>query len=80
MDDYQKAYEDAMKKCSPEHAPWFVIPANNKWYRDAAVAGIVWKTLEEMNPQLPKVTVDLEEMRRLYEAAVALQVGENKPT
>ncbi len=57
MGDYQKAYEDVMRKCSPDHSPWFVIPADNKWYRDAAVAGIVCKTLEEMDPQLPKVSV-----------------------
>lgn len=77
--DYQKAYEDAMKKCSTDHSPWFVIPADNKWYRDAAVAGIVCKTLEEMDPQLPKVSVDLEEMRQLYESAVAAQNGGLKP-
>lgn len=67
--DYRKAYEDAIKKCSAPHAPWYVIPADNKWYRDAAVAGIVMKTLEKMNPQLPDVTVDLDEIRRLYAAA-----------
>lgn len=67
--DYRKAYEDAMKKCSSEHAPWYIIPADNKWYRDAAVAGILLQTLEKMNPQLPKVTVDLDEMRRLFDGA-----------
>jgi len=68
--DYQKAYEDVFRKCSVDHAPWYVIPADNKWYRDAAVAGIVTQTLEKMNPQMPKVTVDLEEMQRLYEEAL----------
>jgi PPK2 family polyphosphate:nucleotide phosphotransferase len=68
--DYRKAYEDAMKKCSADHAPWYIIPADNKWYRDAVVASIVMQTLEKMNPQLPKVEVDVEEIRKLYEAAV----------
>lgn len=68
--DYRKAYEDVLKKCSAEHAPWYVIPADNKWYRDAAVASIVMQTLEKMNPQLPDVAVDLDEIRRLYAAAV----------
>ncbi len=77
--DYQKAYEDVLKKCSPDHSPWFVIPADHKWYRDAAVAGIVWKTLEQMAPQLPKVSVDLAEMRRLYEAAAGRQTKDNGP-
>ncbi len=63
----------------PDHSPWFVIPADHKWYRDAAVAGIVWKTLEQMAPQLPKVSVDLAEMRRLYEAAAGRQTKDNGP-
>ncbi len=67
--DYRNAYQDAMKKCSSEHAPWYVIPADNNWYRDAVVAGIVMQTLEKMNPKLPPVAVDLDEIRRLYEAA-----------
>ena len=69
--DYRKAYEDAMKKCSADYAPWYVVPADNKWYRDAAVAGILMQTLEKMDPKLPSVSVDLVEMRRLYEAAVS---------
>lgn len=70
-DDYRKAYEDAFAKCNSKHAPWFVIPADNKWYRDAAVAGIVHETLKKMNPQLPPVDVDLDEIRRLYERELA---------
>ncbi len=69
--DYQRAYEDAMKKCSSDKAPWFVIPSDSNWYRDAAVAGIVMQTLEAMEPKLPPCTVDLDEMRRLYDAACA---------
>lgn len=66
---YREAYHDVFEKCSPQHAPWFVIPADRKWHRNAAVAGIVLQALEEMDPQLPKVEVDLEEMRRLYQQA-----------
>tara|TARA_R110002049_G_scaffold72490_7_gene187591 strand:- start:173897 stop:174736 length:840 start_codon:yes stop_codon:yes gene_type:complete len=65
--DYRKAYEDVLEKCSTEDAPWFVIPADHKWYRDASVAGIVHETLKEMDPQLPPVDVDLDEIRKLYE-------------
>ncbi len=68
---YRKAYEDAMAKCNSERAPWHVIPADRKWYRNAAVAGIVAETLERMNPQLPPVTADLDEIRKLYEREVA---------
>lgn len=70
-DDYRKAYEDAMEKCSTSHAPWHIIPADHKWYRDASVAGIVHETLTEMNPQMPPVDVDLNEVRLLYERELA---------
>ena len=70
-DDYREAYRDVFNKCNADHAPWYVIPANRKWYRDFAVSEIMRKTLEKMDPQLPPVTVDLEEMRRLYAAASA---------
>jgi len=66
-DDYRKAYEDAIAKCNTQESPWHVIPADNKWYRDASVAGIVNETLLQMDPQMPKVEVDLDEIRLLYE-------------
>ena len=69
--DYRAAYEDVFRKCSTEHAPWFVIPADHKWYRDAAVAAIVQQTLEGMDPQMPPVDVDLEQIRALYEREAA---------
>lgn len=72
-DDYRGAYEDAFEKCSTDSAPWYVIPADHKWYRDAAVSSIVAGALSDMNPQFPKVDVDLDEIRRLYEQAHAEQ-------
>ena len=57
--DYQRAYEDALRHCSPAAAPWFVVPANHKWARDLAVMEIVVATLEAMNPQPPKVDFDV---------------------
>jgi PPK2 family polyphosphate:nucleotide phosphotransferase len=68
---YREAYDDAISMCNSTPAPWFVIPADNKWYRDAAVAGIIRETLVEMDPQLPPVTVDLDEVRALYERELA---------
>ena len=70
-DAYQKAYQDALQKTSTPHAPWFVIPADNKWYRNFAVARIVLETLEDMKPQLPKPTVDLAAIRRQFHEAEA---------
>jgi PPK2 family polyphosphate:nucleotide phosphotransferase len=70
-DAYRSAYEDVFRQCNAADAPWYVIPADNKWYRNAAVAGIVRQTLNDMNPQLPPVDVDLDEVRALYEKEAA---------
>jgi PPK2 family polyphosphate:nucleotide phosphotransferase len=53
-DQYQAAYELMLGKCSTAWAPWYVIPSDRKWARNAAIAGIVRETLERMNPQYPK--------------------------
>ena len=53
-DDYMAAYETAVTRCSTEHAPWHVIPADRNWVRNAAISRIVRETLEEMNPQYPE--------------------------
>ena len=60
---YQRAYEEALARCSTGHAPWYVIPADNKWYRDLAVSEIVADTLEEMDPKLPRVKLDVKGLR-----------------
>jgi PPK2 family polyphosphate:nucleotide phosphotransferase len=52
-DGYQDAYEEAIARTSTEHAPWYVVPANRKWYRDLAVASILIEALERMDPRFP---------------------------
>lgn len=52
-DDYQAAFQDAINRCATPHAPWYVVPANRKWYRNLVVAKTIADTLEEMNPQFP---------------------------
>jgi PPK2 family polyphosphate:nucleotide phosphotransferase len=68
-DDYIEAFEAALSRCSTEHAPWFVIPSNHKWFRNLAVSAIVADALEDMKIEVPKPTVDIEEIRRLYHQA-----------
>ena len=68
-DDYREAYEDVFAKTSSKHAPWYVIPANHKWFRNLAVSQIVVATLEDLGMQLPKPQVDLEMIRRQYHQA-----------
>jgi PPK2 family polyphosphate:nucleotide phosphotransferase len=58
-DEFQVAYEDALNLTSTEWAPWYVVPADRKWYRNHMVATIVADTLERMNPQFPEAA-DLE--------------------
>ena len=58
-DDYRAAFEDAISETSTEDAPWYVIPANNKWYRNWAVLRILIETLERMDPQWPEPEDDL---------------------
>ncbi len=53
--DYQKAYQDAIRKCHTPWAPWYVIPANRKWVRNLAVAHILAETLEGLKMKWPKL-------------------------
>jgi PPK2 family polyphosphate:nucleotide phosphotransferase len=59
-DDYQQAFEDAINNCSTAYAPWYVVPANKKWYRNLVIARALADTLEAMNPQYPTVKESLE--------------------
>jgi PPK2 family polyphosphate:nucleotide phosphotransferase len=68
-DDYVSAYEEAIRKTSTKHAPWFIIPANNKWFRNLAVARIVVETLESLGMKFPEPTVNIEEIARKFHHA-----------
>ena len=57
-DQYIEAYEEVLSRCSTDYAPWHVIPANRKWYRNMIVAEIVAATLREMDPQFPDAKFD----------------------
>jgi PPK2 family polyphosphate:nucleotide phosphotransferase len=69
--EYQEAYEDVLERCSTKRAPWYVIPADHKWFRNLAVARIVADTLEELDLQLPKPAADIDAIRRAYAEAAA---------
>lgn len=57
---YQMAYEDALTKCNTEYAPWWVVPADRKWFRNLAVSEILIEALEELNPAYPKPEDDID--------------------
>jgi PPK2 family polyphosphate:nucleotide phosphotransferase len=69
-DDYIDAYEDVLRKTSTGHAPWFVIPSDHKWFRNLAIAHILVETMQAMKMQLPRPTVDLDEMRKHFHQAL----------
>jgi PPK2 family polyphosphate:nucleotide phosphotransferase len=56
--DYMRAFRDAIVETDREHAPWYVIPANRKWYRDYAIMRILVETLEALDPRYPKADFD----------------------
>ncbi len=59
--DIQAAYEDAITKTSTRWAPWYVVPADRRWVRNAAVTRLLLDALRDMRPQYPDVTIDLSQ-------------------
>jgi PPK2 family polyphosphate:nucleotide phosphotransferase len=62
-DEYQKAYEAVLERCSTSHAPWFIIPANKKWFRNLAVSRVIVETLERMKMKLPPPSPDVKKLK-----------------
>ena len=65
-DRYQKCYEDIFEQTSTKHAPWFVIPADEKWYRNVAISSILVDTLKDMKLKYP--TSDKVDVSKSVEA------------
>jgi PPK2 family polyphosphate:nucleotide phosphotransferase len=63
-DEYIEAYGDAIERCSSEVAPWHVVPADRKWYRNWAVTNVLIEQLEELALRWPEPPFDLEAQRR----------------
>ncbi|MEW1639020.1 PPK2 family polyphosphate kinase [Streptomyces sp. NPDC093801] len=60
---YQEAYERVLERCSTDAAPWYVVPADRKWYRNWAVSRLLLEHLEEMDPRYPPAGFDVEACR-----------------
>ena len=58
-DDYMQAYEAVLKKCSTDWAPWYIIPANKKWFRNLVITERIVETLEGLDMKFPKPTSDV---------------------
>lgn len=63
-DDYQEAYQAVIDKTSTDVAPWYVVPADRKWYARLAVMNLLKEHLEELDPQWPKADFDVEEQQK----------------
>lgn len=71
-DNYLEAYEEAIRATAAPHAPWYVVPADKKWFTRLVVARAIVETLEKLNPQFPKVEgAALDELMKAREALVA---------
>jgi PPK2 family polyphosphate:nucleotide phosphotransferase len=66
-DDYRTAYEIALERCSTDAAPWHVVPADRKWYRNWAVAALLLETLRDMGLDWPPADFDIDKERRRVE-------------
>ena len=56
--DFQRAYEDALMRCNTDWAPWYVVPADRKWYRNLIVSRILLEVMESMAPAYPEPVAD----------------------
>ncbi|MFG2500935.1 PPK2 family polyphosphate kinase [Streptomyces sp. NPDC048441] len=61
---YQEAYEIALERCSTADAPWYLIPADRKWYRNWAISSLLLEHLEALDPQYPKADFDVALARK----------------
>src|SRR5262249_5549085 len=60
---YQEAYTAVLERCNPDSAPWYVVPAGRKWYRNWAVATLLLETLTDMAPTWPDPALDVPALR-----------------
>jgi PPK2 family polyphosphate:nucleotide phosphotransferase len=76
--DYTKAYEEVFEQTSTKHAPWYIVPANHKWFRNLAISQIVAATMEDLGMKMPKPQVDLAMIRREYHQAASHEAHHKK--
>jgi len=62
-DDYMEAFEDLLTRCSSDTCPWYVVPADHKWYRNWVISDILVRTLKEMNPKYPDPLPNLNKVK-----------------
>jgi len=66
--EYLRAYEDALEKTSTRYAPWYIVPANKKWYRDLVIASVILETLKDLKMEYPQPQYDVASILRDFDA------------
>jgi PPK2 family polyphosphate:nucleotide phosphotransferase len=61
-DSYIEAYEDALEKCSTEHAPWYIVPSDHKWFRNWVISDTIMRTLAELDMKYPPPQPGIENL------------------
>ncbi|MCR5536373.1 MAG: polyphosphate kinase 2 family protein [Succinivibrio sp.] len=77
-DAYQAAFESAINHTATAYAPWYIVPADNKWYMRYVVSEIILKTLEDMDPQYPSVTKARLETFKAYQVELQREIEPRK--
>ena len=77
-DEYQEAFEIAINRTATKEAPWYVVPADHKWYMRYVVSEIILHTLQKMDPQYPEVTKARLEQFASYKEALEKELGKSK--
>jgi PPK2 family polyphosphate:nucleotide phosphotransferase len=62
-DEYQSAYEDALRKCSTPHAPWYVVPSNHKWFRNWVISDTIVRTMRQMKLKYPPALEGMDQIK-----------------
>ncbi len=79
-DDYMAAYEDALNHCSTDYAPWYIIPANRKWYRDLAISEVLVETLRPYRDDWREALEKMSRARLAELAKFRAEQGGGSPT
>src|SRR5208337_4681131 len=74
-DEYMRAFEEAIRATASEHAPWYVVPADNKWFTRLVVAAAIVETVEELDLTYPKVDAQKKKQLELARADLASEAS-----
>jgi PPK2 family polyphosphate:nucleotide phosphotransferase len=62
-DDYQRAYDDALERCSTEYAPWYIVPSDRKWFRNWVISDVIVRTMEKLDMKFPPPQEGLDKIK-----------------